>query len=69
MRKSMHSLLSRSHMTQCLLKMRVWALCCGREIFTNMQPTIKASMMEPTIDCTMRRTTPSGQCAVTILEP
>ncbi|CAG5870666.1 unnamed protein product [Menidia menidia] len=69
MRKSKHSFSSRSQITQCLLKIRVCALCCGREIFTNMQPTIKASMMEPRMDWTIRINEPSGQLAVTILEP
>lgn len=64
-----HSWSSRFAMTHVRLKRSVSARFLGRDILTNMQPTMRASIMEPTMHCIMTSSTPSWQVGETVREP
>ncbi len=59
-----HNLLSRMDITALLENMSVSARLFGWEIFTNMQPTMKALTMEPKMACTRSKMMPSGHFSV-----
>lgn len=61
-----HSWSSRLAITQVRLKRRVSAHFLGRDILTNIQPTMSASIMEPTIHCIITSSTPSWQTEDTL---
>ncbi|TRY60515.1 hypothetical protein DNTS_001485 [Danionella cerebrum] len=64
-----HSLLLRTAMTACRLKMRVSARRCDCAVFMKIQPSITALMIKPMMFCNMRKAMAAGHCSVIIRPP
>uniref|UniRef100_G3PAH6 Uncharacterized protein n=1 Tax=Gasterosteus aculeatus TaxID=69293 RepID=G3PAH6_GASAC len=64
-----HSLLLRTEMTACLLKMSVSARRLACAVFMKMHPSMMALMSSPTMFCTMRTTMAETHSSVTIRPP